>query len=50
MKGLGNKGIEKLKKINIPYLEKLSLSENQISNIKILEKVKFENLEKLDIS
>ena len=31
-------------------MQKLNLNENQISNINILEKVNFKNLEELDLS
>ena len=48
-KGFGNKGIENLYNFNIPYLKELYLSKNQISDIKVLEKVKFDNLKKLDL-
>jgi len=45
---LGNKGIQKLKLINYNIVE-LNLSWNNILDIKVLEKVKFNKLEKLNL-
>ena len=45
-KNLGNEGIQKLNIINYNIIE-LNLSYNNISDIKVLEKVKFNKLEKL---
>ena len=50
LKDLGNKGIENLYNFDIPNLKELNLSSNQISDIKVLEKVKFKNLKELDLS
>ena len=36
--------------MNFKELKELNLSDNKISDIKVLEKVKFEKLEKLDLS
>ena len=41
---------EYLQKLNLIELKELNLSDNDISDIKFLEKVKFEKLEKLDLS
>ena len=49
-KWFGNKGIENLYNFDIPNLKELNLRGNQISDIKVLEKVKFENLEILNLS
>jgi len=48
LKHLGNEGIQKLNLINYNIIE-LNLSYNNISNIEVLEKVKFNKLEILDI-
>jgi len=49
-KGLGNIGLEDLCKIEFKELKELILNNNNISEIKILEKAKFEKLEILDLS
>ena len=47
---LGNEILEYLKIMEFKELKELDLSGNNISDIKILEKVKFEKLEKLNLS
>ena len=49
-KYLGNEILEYLKKIEFKELKELDLSDNTISDIKVLDKVKFEKLEELDLS
>ena len=48
-KGLGNEGLNDLSKIEFKELKKLNLSLNNKSDIKVLEKVKFNKLEILDL-
>ena len=48
LKKIDNAGLELLSKINFKNLKELNLSHNNISDIKILEKVKFEQLEILN--
>ena len=45
-----NEGLNKLSKLNFKELKQLGLSTNNISDIKVLEKVKFDKLEILDLS
>ena len=47
VKNLGNEIFKYLKRIEFKELKELDLSRNKISNIKVLEKVKFEKLEKI---
>ena len=47
---IGEEGLKDLCKINFKELKELYLGNNDISNIKVLEKVKFEKLEKLYLS
>ena len=48
-KGLGNSGLEDLCKIEFKELKELILNNNNISDLKMLEKAKFEKLEILDL-
>ena len=48
LKNLGNKGLNDLSKIKFKELIELNLNKNNISDIKVLEKVKFEKFEKLE--
>ena len=47
---IGNEGLDNLNKIYYIALEELYLNNNNISDIKVLEKVKFEKLEVLSLS
>ena len=49
-KGLGDAGLEDLCKIEFKELKELILNNNNISDIKILERTKFKKLEILDLS
>ena len=46
-RNIGNEGLKDLVKINFNKLEEINLSENEISDINILEKVNFKELKKL---
>ena len=48
-KNIGNDGLEDLIKIQFRELKELNLKSNNITDIKVLEKLKFEKLEKLDL-
>ena len=49
-KNINNKDIEYIEKLNIENLKELRLDNNQITNIKILDKEKFKNLEILGLN
>ena len=49
-KNIGKEKLELLKNVNFKELEKLNLSSNKISDIKVLENVNFKELKELNLS